>query len=56
MMQIEFTCISIKSWIIGSIVDPAEDQSLIQWPRYLPKYLNHWLVSPHTTSKALRTL
>ena len=26
---------------------PAKDWSPIEWPRYLPKYLNHWLVIPH---------
>ena len=33
---------------------PAEDQSLMEWLRYLPKYSNYWLVVPHTTSIALR--
>ena len=25
---------------------PAEDTSPMEWLRYLPKYLNHWLVGP----------
>ena len=28
----------------------------LEWLRYLPKYLNHWLVDPNTTSIALRIL